>query len=638
MKEFRSDINGLRCLAVLAVLLYHLGTPGFPGGYVGVDVFFVISGYLMTEMILSRVRNDSFSLFEFWLSRARRIIPALYILLVAILAFGWFWLPSHYYQLLARYAVASVLFVSNILFNDEAGNYFAEPSRDNWLLHTWSLSVEWQFYLLYPLVLLAAARALDRSSRTIPTVLGVWFSLSLAWCLYQSQIFQSYAFYSLSARTWEFLAGAFVFFLPPRFKPGRAATPGIQSAGLLIILLSVILFQDSMPWPAYYAIIPVTGAALVIAADHRHALWSGNLIVESIGKWSYSIYLWHWPIIVGLGLFEVQASGLVQVLVLLCSILVGGLSYHWIENPIRGGKWKPVQGLSIAVIAIGSMVTAGLMIMHNKVSPGWAPFVAAMEDEEIKSLSIGDCSSGLVEGLLECMLGNRKYVAAVVWGDSHAQAVISVIARAAVVHGKGVLYFSMTGCPPISTARISGPDRNRDRDCVSFNENVLKRFQYRKDLPVIIVGRFSDYLKNNEVYFGDHAAPSAEELRGPFKRHLVGSLCALATDRKVFVVKPIPEMEVNVSKRNLISLRLNETADDIFIRHDDYIRQNTVVLSALDTAKVECGITLLDPVPYLCEDGKCYGSLNGIPLYSDDNHLNAHGDRLLFPLFDEIFN
>src|ERR1039457_4022433 len=161
---FRQDINGLRAYAVAAVLLYHFGVPGFGGGFVGVDVFFVISGFLMTGIILTKLEARNFSLPDFYLARARRIIPALAVFCLALLVFGWFWLTPYTYKALGRYAVASITFVSNFVYQRGAG-YFAEPAHDNWLLHTWSLSVEWQFYLLYPLLLLAVARWFRFSSK-----------------------------------------------------------------------------------------------------------------------------------------------------------------------------------------------------------------------------------------------------------------------------------------------------------------------------------------------------------------------------------------------------------------------------------------------------------------------------------------
>jgi peptidoglycan/LPS O-acetylase OafA/YrhL len=637
MREFRSDINGLRCLAVVAVLLYHVDAPGFPGGYVGVDVFLVISGYLMTQIIQSGLQDGTFSLHEFWLSRARRILPALYVLLIVILAFGWFWLPASYQPLLARYAVASALFVSNILFDGEAGNYFAEPSRDNWLLHTWSLSVEAQFYLIYPLLLVAAAKASGRWSRAVPAVVCLWFAASLSLCLYHSETNQTYAFYSLTTRAWEFLAGALVYLLPPRFAPEGNARRMAEWAGLTMILVSILLFREDTRWPGLLATVPVAGTVLVLAADNRRTFWSGNPLVECIGKWSYSIYLWHWPIIVGLGLFGYPLTAANVVLVLLASILTGGLSYRWIENPVRRRKWKALPGAAMALGAAFCLVGFGLLIMHGKVSPARESAPEAAMDAHGGPLSIGNCGRGPVPGLLDCVHGNRRFITAAVWGDSHAQAVIQGIARAAQLHGLGVLYYSLSGCPPVTGAHVTGPERERNRDCESFNENVLRRLQLRKDIAAIIVARYSLYATDSGVRIGDVSAPSSREHSRLFLTRLTESLCDIAADRRVFVLKPVPEMDVNVSRYVHVSRQLGRGAGEKFIRYDEYARENAAVLSALDAANARCDVELLDPVPYLCRDGRCYGVVDGLALYRDDNHLNTAGNRLLVPMFDEVF-
>lgn len=208
--EFRKDINGLRAYAVMAVLLYHFDVAGITGGYAGVDVFFVISGFLMTAIILPKVEAGRFSLPGFYLARVRRILPAVAVLCVAVLAFGWFWLVPYLYESLGKNAGASLLFISNFTYN-RAGGYFAAPAHDNWLLHTWSLSVEWQFYLLYPLLLMLLAR-LPRSSRGLVGAALLFILLaSWAFAVYLTNAKPTSAFFMLPARAWELLAGSLVF-------------------------------------------------------------------------------------------------------------------------------------------------------------------------------------------------------------------------------------------------------------------------------------------------------------------------------------------------------------------------------------------------------------------------------------------
>ena len=216
-REFRLDINGLRAWAVVAVVLFHFGLPGVSGGFVGVDVFFVISGFLMTGIIVSALERGSFSLWSFYLARARRIMPALIVLCAAVLLLGWFILMPKEYQPLGRHARESLLFVSNLTYLAEAG-YFDTASHEKWLLHTWSLSVEWQFYLLQPLLLMGIWRFFP-SRRAVSNLLLGLALLSLGWSIWLTVDNPNRAFYLLQSRAWALLLGALVYLHGDRLRP-----------------------------------------------------------------------------------------------------------------------------------------------------------------------------------------------------------------------------------------------------------------------------------------------------------------------------------------------------------------------------------------------------------------------------------
>ena len=216
-RAFRLDINGLRAWAVVAVVLYHFGLTGVSGGFVGVDVFFVISGFLMTGIIVSALERGSFSLWSFYLARARRIMPALIVLCAAVLLLGWFILMPKEYQPLGRHARESLLFVSNLTYLAEAG-YFDTASHEKWLLHTWSLSVEWQFYLLQPLLLMGIWRVFP-SRRAVSNLLLGLALLSLGWSIWLTVDNPNRAFYLLQSRAWELLLGALVYLHGDRLRP-----------------------------------------------------------------------------------------------------------------------------------------------------------------------------------------------------------------------------------------------------------------------------------------------------------------------------------------------------------------------------------------------------------------------------------
>lgn len=277
--KFRQDINGLRAIAVLSVVLYHFGVPGFSGGFVGVDVFFVISGYLMTKIIMTKIEKDSFSLVGFYIDRGRRIIPALAFLCFFLLIFGWFYLISYDYRQLGMHVASSLGFLSNIIYWIQAG-YFDTASHEKWLLHTWSLSVEWQFYILYPIIIIALHKFI--AVKSMKTILVLLTIVSLIFSIIISSTNTSAAFYLLPTRAWEMLIGGLVFLYP--FSSSNKQKVYIERLGLLLITFSIIYFSPTFKWPGYFALIPTLGTALVIIAARSNSAITNNAVSEWFGK------------------------------------------------------------------------------------------------------------------------------------------------------------------------------------------------------------------------------------------------------------------------------------------------------------------------------------------------------------------
>ena len=346
---FRPDINGLRAIAVLAVLLFHFNSAWLPGGFAGVDVFFVISGYLMTAIILNGIHNNKFSLLRFYLSRANRIIPPLAVLCIAVGLWGYFFLPVYDFRVVGRDIVGSLTFTSSIIFGLKQ-DYFEGSS--NFLLHTWSLSTEWQFYIVYPVLLLLVHRYLG--NKYLKTALILGFVLSFVISIYGTANFPSAAYYVLPTRAWEMLAGGLAFIFPVALSKAKCKV--LEIIGLLLIVVSYITISEETPWPGYMAFLPVFGAYLVILSNTESSIFTNNSLFQLIGKWSYSIYLWHWPIAVGLTYYYVDER-LVYAGFLL-SILLGYLSYRFIES-IRISTYQVVYKLSAYVVGISLFSALG---------------------------------------------------------------------------------------------------------------------------------------------------------------------------------------------------------------------------------------------------------------------------------------
>lgn len=652
---FRSDINGLRAIAVIAVVLFHFNVPGFGGGYVGVDIFFVISGFLMTRIIMPRIADGTFSLTDFYTARLRRILPALVFLCLTLMIFGWlFLLPTEYNQL-GKHIVATLGFFSNILFASESG-YFDSASREKLLLHTWSLSVEWQFYMLYPLAILVLRNL--RGIKGLPTALLLVLAASLLLSLYLGTA----GFYSLPARIWELLAGSVVAVFPIRME--KRLVSASQYVGLALIGFSVFYFSEQDAWPSWRTVIPTIGAALLIASADTGSLIARNRALQLTGRISYSVYLWHWPIAASLAIWGYSGDVLWSSVGVLASLVSGLLSYFLVEQrfgkPNKEFQNIPLKTFSIP-LAIRLMVIPafaagmGLFIWSMNGFPSKSGRAVRIADQEAKNkspyrscfLTRGLTSPGCVVG------GDRKKVRLVVIGDSHSEAVLGAVAAAADGKaGGGALYLGYSACMTIPGAKYR--HSRATSPCGDYVENVFNLL--KRDfpgIPILIVNRTSAYVfgenrvgekwKQPSIYFGDapSAKPDAAYL-ADFKSHYVNAVCRLASDHPVYITMPIPEIGINVPQTLGRQLMTHSEVPDVSVSRRDYAKRHEFVIETMETTRQACGAHLLDPLPYLCPPGvlkgACLGSFHGRPLYYDDNHLSEYGNRFLVPMFAKIFD
>lgn len=378
--NFRTDINGLRAIAVIAVVLYHFGIPGFGGGFSGVDVFFVISGYLMTGIIFSRLDNSKFSIIGFYMDRARRIIPALYFACFCLLVLGYFLLLPSDYQLLSEHVKSSSLFYSNIQYFYDI-NYFDTSSKEKWLLHTWSLSVEWQFYLIYPVFVSILYKLVGRSFAGYSVAIVALLSFAVS--VYYAETNSSAGFYLLTSRAWEMSVGGLVYLFPISLLAGRYA----KIAGVAVIIAATVLLNSDMAWPSYWALIPVLGCALVISAGDFKNILLDNKIFQWLGRISYSLYLTHWPVFVlfnylGFSGRLASFSGVALSIVLSC------VSFYLVENPSRKilNKYRDkfAGELSIVLTAFLAVYLAAFSVTASAGYPERYPFALISAEELAK--------------------------------------------------------------------------------------------------------------------------------------------------------------------------------------------------------------------------------------------------------------
>ena len=349
---FRADINGLRAFAVLVVMLFHFLPNLVPGGFIGVDVFFVISGYLMTQIIVSKLHLQQFSLKSFYLARARRIFPALLVMCILLLILGWALLLDQALVRLANELLYASTLSSNIAYYTQAG-YFDVTSIQKWLLHTWSLSLEWQFYLLYPIGLMLLYRQM--SFKYFKLLILTICLISFGFAIYAGMRWPTAAYYLLPTRAWEMLAGALIFLYPWRTNLQSAKRHFLL--GLITLLFACIAINSSVYWPGVYTAIVVLATFLLLQARIVSIFkWP---VFQYLGLWSYSIYLWHWPIVVWINKYYGHDNYPIIALGFALSIICGFVSYITVEQAFNS---KRKTALPVIFTAIAAIVIATLII------------------------------------------------------------------------------------------------------------------------------------------------------------------------------------------------------------------------------------------------------------------------------------
>lgn len=644
--NFRRDINGLRSWAVIAVILYHFGIPGFGGGYVGVDVFFVISGYLMTGIIAAGLNDKagSFSLPSFYIARAKRLLPALAALCSVLLLLGWFYLPQADYNTLTTHILSAIGFYSNFQFLSEAG-YFDAASYDKLLLHTWSLSVEWQFYLILPIILKIVWRISPRQ-RSLATSILLLSMSSLAICIYTSEVDRSSAFYLFHTRAWEMLAGGLVFFMRRKAPTSEINGRLLEASGAVLIILSMTFFDSTTNWPSWRALAPVIGTMLIIAAARQDSVLTDSRPAQWIGDCSYSLYLWHWPIVATMASFELLGNPIAIVAGLILTFFIGRLSYTHIE---KGARRKTVnssttKSLSLILIALIAIAAPSLIIKHLEGAPNrsFATKVGLiLEQAENKNPRLEECRTPGRQPFTKCHYGGEN-LGVIVLGDSHVPPIIRAIEKS-LPKELYALDLSISGCLTIRNINIVTAPKSRCSELIENALDISKAAPH--DIPIVIINRASAYIfgpnepdrkaeiEQPAVYITKMYSERTQEYLDEIREGIISTACEFAKNRTVYMMKPIPEMKLDVPKTMARRAMIPGKETDVFISIDEYKERNAFVLNAQEEARDRCGIVILDPTPYLCDKGRCSGSKDELPIYFDDDHLNERGADQIVPMF-----
>lgn len=595
--RYRAEIDGLRAVAVLPVMFFHAGFDAFSGGFVGVDVFFVISGYLITSIILSDQQAGRFSLRQFYERRARRILPALFLVMAACLPVAWLYLDAVEFKEFGQSVTATSLFSSNVYFFLRSG-YFDTASELKPLLHTWSLAVEEQYYVMFPLLLGITYRLGRLWTLRVLMALGIG---SLCYAQWASLHAPSAGFYLLPSRMWELALGAVVAYRLLT-AGGAAGSQWLSLIGLGMILASVLVYDESTPFPGFYALLPTVGTVLIILFATPDT-WANRILTTrplvGLGLISYSAYLWHQPL---LAFGRVYVLGELSVfqssLAIVATLLLALATKKYVEDYFRYRFLKTRGPLLLATSAAVATTFAAFGLVSH-LSLGF-PGRNTLSLQLAQNFGLSDRCDGAPFTEKACRTAQDPQV--ILWGDSYA---MHIARPMSMVSRNGLLQATLSDCPPIlgyTEARFTG-----SVSCEAYNRRVLDELLAKADpqkVVVVLASNFGALLQDG------WAQRFAETLQ-------------LVSDRgfKVAIVSPPPSNGAIIKCIKLADRANSSFAACRYPRRDIQNRQKQVfdILSAIST---EAGVPLVDLREALCDESNCHVTAGGTLLYRDNGHLS----------------
>ncbi len=646
--SYRPEIDGLRAVAVLPVLFFHAGL-GFPGGFVGVDVFFVISGFLIGSLILGEVESGTFRMINFWERRVRRLFPALAAVVIACLIAGAILLVPGHFADFGQSVIAQPLLCANFYFWRQTG-YFEVASEFQPLLHTWSLAVEEQFYLLFPPIFLLLMRWGRRSA-----MVGVlvFIAGSLGWSIYGTIHYPTFSFFLIPSRIWELDIGVLLVLLPKRklFRP--IIDEVITWLGMILILGAVFLFDTNTSFPGWTALAPCIGTAFVIYGNSVRLTSVGKVLKRKapvfVGKISYSLYLIHWPMIVFLKyamIRELPSSWLAGSLVV--SFFLACLSWKFVETPFREKRAFPVRwrlfvfsgALSAAFILIGTY-----LYTSKGVPSRFSPEVT--KHRQVKQpvpgmIGVKEFAKTGETFLIGADLDPGAEPQMMMWGDSHGMAIIPVIDAMGKKNKVGIFAALEPGNVPIAGVHRADSDHTGG----DIGTPVLKYALEHRIQHVLLVARWSVYVngmpnQDLDLIVGDAVTHSEtpQQAAGVFVRNLRKTVSQLReNDVKVWILRDVAYQPRSVPATLAQAASRGMDLNSFALPVSEHRKRDAEINRLIDEAVEGLGATVLDPIPVFTDSAGIYlMAKDGQALYNDQDHLKPFGAMLLEPLLEPVF-
>lgn len=620
---YRSDIDGLRAIAILTVVAFHAFPEVFPGGFIGVDVFFVISGFLITSILEKEIQAGSWSLASFYARRVLRIFPALVLVLLACLIAGWHTLLAQEYMQLGKHLGLGAAFLSNIGLWWEAG-YFDKVSEAKPLLHLWSLAIEEQFYIVWPLLLWLILRSRCNAARSVATLAAVSLLLSI-WWVWSDRM---QAFYSPASRAWELLAGAWLALQPQRLQSVRT---GVRGVAVAVLLGATVLLNARVPFPGVVALLPVLAAVLLIGVPATSD-WTGRFLghpwMVALGKVSYPWYLWHWPLLSFAYIIDSgQASAGLRLALVVASLLLAVVTYRLCELPLRRlPRRLAISFLVVAVVILGLLGKNihdrhGLeRIRHkNLIQLDQASGQDFLDFEKQGLITEAKCEKPFKFPEREVCLRAHpdKPISAVVLGDSHAVHAFWGLAKAFNAQGLNLTVRGKGACVPVMAA----PPGAGTSECERHMETTLRDIAGDTQVRAVALVFRGRYL----------TAQSSPQERQDFERKLDATLSLLqSAGKQVYYFLPVVEPGFDprlcmgalpLGRKPPYPCVIDKTADDA--------KSEVVRSSAARVLARWPQVRVMDPNIIFCREGFCPILQDGHSIFKDDNHLSHSGSLKL---------
>lgn len=636
---YRPDIDGLRAIAVLAVLFFHTDVPGFSGGFVGVDIFFVISGFLITSILLKDIDNGNYSIVRFYERRIRRIFPALFPVIAFTIIVGAVILDSVSYKSLSESVLGTTLFYSNFVFANELG-YFDIASMQKPLLHTWSLAVEEQFYIIFPLLLLLINRGLK--SRYAPWLLLLTIG-SFVTGILGIEHNEHKTFFLVHARAWELLAGSLLAINVIPVTSSAALRRLLSLTGIALIVYSIFFYSEATPFPGYNALAPVLGAAMIIYSGLGEKLLSVNRLLTAkplvfIGLISYSLYLWHWPIVAFYKYVLYRPlNGIDSVIIIMASFVMAIISWKFIELPFRGNsallqdrkKLFAFSGILIVITSIIAVIIfrqEGMQYRFCKTRD----YQAVPEITEKIVAEIDDSTIGRI--------GDNNVVPSfIIWGDSHAGNLVQGLAEKCIEYNlSGYTATKQTNIP------LQGVNNSL------FNKKVMLFIQSHQEIKTIILagywGAYSNghrFGQNGIISLKDDA--SSSEVQNNKNVMYVGFVRTinhlLGLKRNVVIVNDIPDIGYFPPRLYMVKkILFGEDIGRYLPNKKVYTIWNEEYERIVNRLLFLKGVRAIHPEDMLFDKNQnALVAVDNVMLYKDADHLSKYGSHYVAPVFNEVF-